>query len=61
MRLPPLVGLQRPPPKPPAGEGWVIPIGVNRPAFGRTVPHFHHTSREIRQMSRILLLSEEAT
>ena len=28
-------------------------IGVNRPAFGGTVPHFHQMSREIRQMSRI--------
>ena len=29
-------------------------IGVNRPAFGGTVPHFHQMSREIRQMSRFL-------
>ena len=28
-------------------------IGVNRPAFVGTVPHFHQMSREMRQMSRI--------
>ena len=31
----------------------VVCIGVNRPAFGGTVPHFHQMSREMRQMSRI--------
>ena len=25
----------------------IRPIGVNRPAFGGTVPHFHQVSREI--------------
>ncbi len=29
-------------------------IGVNRPAVGGTVPHFHQMSREMRQMFRIL-------
>ena len=28
-------------------------IGVNRPAFGGTVPHFHQMSREMRQVFRI--------
>ena len=30
-----------------------VVIGVNRPTFGGTVPHFHQASREMRQMSRI--------
>ena len=33
-----------------------ICIGVNRPAFGGIVPHFHQMSREMRQMSRIFIL-----
>ena len=56
MRLPPGLcpgprggGLQRPqtPSWKMLGYTPIRPIGVNRPAFRGTVPHFHQMSREI--------------
>ena len=55
-------GLTAPPVQRPQTPSWkrlgytpIRPIGVNRPAFGGTVPHFHQMSRGPRnqQMSRI--------
>ena len=51
----PLGGLQRPqtPSWKRLGYTSIRPIGVNRPAFGGAVPHFHQMSRPYRSVRQV--------